>query len=112
MKDAIRTEIVERFGYDLDRTIDGIRPDYRFDVSCQGSVPESLLAFLESDGVESAIRLAVSLGGDSDTMASIAGAIADAFYGDVPTTFVEEIRARLPDELWEIVEEFGAAYRG
>ena len=111
-KDTIRAESVERFGYDLARTIDGIRPGYRFDVSCQGSVPESLLAFLDSDGVESAIRLAVSLGGDSDTMASIAGAVAEAFYGDVSTAIAEEIRARLPDELWEIVEEFGAAYRG
>jgi ADP-ribosylglycohydrolase len=111
-KDAIRTEIVERFGYDLDRTIEGIRPIYRFDVSCQGSVPESLIAFLECDGVESAIRLAISLGGDSDTMACIAGAVAEAFEGTVPGAIVEEIRRRVSDDLWEVVEAFGAAYRG
>jgi ADP-ribosylglycohydrolase len=110
-KEAIRTEIAERFGYDLDRTVEHIRPGYRFDVSCQGSVPESLIAFLDSDDVESAIRLAVSLGGDADTMACIAGAVAEAFHAGVPKPVEEDIRRRLPSDLWEVVERFGSAFR-
>ena len=87
-KAAIRGEIAGRFAYDLDRTLDEIRPGYRFDVSCQGSVPESILAFLESESFEDAVRKAISLGGDSDTMAAIAGGIAEAFYGGVPDGIV------------------------
>jgi ADP-ribosylglycohydrolase len=83
-KSAIKREIGRRFGYDLNRTLDEIRPEYRFDVSCQGSVPESIIAFLESDSFEDAVRNAISLGGDSDTMACIAGGIAQAFYREVP----------------------------
>jgi ADP-ribosylglycohydrolase len=109
-KDAIRTELTERFGYDLDRTIEEIRPRYRFDVSCQGSVSESLIAFFESTDVEHAIRLAISLGGDSDTMACIAGAVAEAYYGGVPVAIVNEIHRRLPRNLWAVVEAFGDAY--
>jgi ADP-ribosylglycohydrolase len=83
-KEFIRAEITRRFGYHLDRTIASIRPSYIFDVSCQGSVPEAIIAFLESENFEEAIRKAISLGGDSDTIASIAGAIAHAFYGGIP----------------------------
>lgn len=83
-KDAIRQYVESRFGYDLDRTVDSIRPYYGFDVSCQGSVPEAIIAFLESEDFESSIRKAISLGGDSDTIASITGAIAQAFYGGIP----------------------------
>ena len=77
-KAEIRVEMTQRFGYDLTRRIAEIRPDYAFDVSCQGTVPEALTAFLESTSVEDAIRLAISLGGDSDTLAAIAGGIAHA----------------------------------
>jgi len=80
-KNEIRLYIEESYGYDLSRSIDRIRPDYRFDVTCQGSVPEAIIAFLESTGFEDAIRNAVSLGGDADTQAAIAGSIAEAFYG-------------------------------
>jgi ADP-ribosylglycohydrolase len=79
-KAEIKSEISERFHYNLDRTVDEIRPNYGFDVTCPGSVPEAMIAFLESTGVENAIRLAVSLGGDADTQAAIAGGIAEAFY--------------------------------
>ena len=79
---------------------------YRFDVSCQGSVPESIIAFLESADYESAVRHAVSLGGDTDTMASIAGGIAHAYYKHIPTGLVADIKRRLPDEFLEIVDEF------
>ncbi|MFQ5760622.1 MAG: ADP-ribosylglycohydrolase family protein, partial [Acidiferrobacterales bacterium] len=83
-KSEIRHELTERFGYNLERSVEEIRPGYAFDVSCQGSVPESIICFLDSSDVEGAIRLAVSLGGDADTMACIAGGIAEAFYGGVP----------------------------
>src|SRR3954454_3874588 len=89
-KEEIRRYTEEQFGYFLDESLADLRPTYPFDVSCQGSVPQSILAFLESDGYEDAIRNAVSLGGDADTMACITGAIAEAFYGGVP----EDIRVR------------------
>ena len=105
-KTAIREEIEGRFGHDLGRSLDEIRPGYRFDVSCQGSVPESIIAFLESEGVEDAIRKAISLGGDTDTMGCIAGAIAEAYYGEVPPRIVEEVAQRIPEELWQVMEAF------
>lgn len=111
-KEEIRRSIETRIGYDLSRPLDAIRPGYRFDVSCQGSVPEALTAFLESDGVESAIRLAISLGGDADTQAAIAGGVAEAFYGSVPTAIEEELRGRVPLELLEVVDRFYERFGG
>jgi ADP-ribosylglycohydrolase len=105
-KPEIREVIVERFGYDLDRSLDEIRPGYRFDVSCQGSVPESIIAFLESDDYEDAIRNAISLGGDADTMACIAGGIAEAFYGGVPPEIEDRVLALLDPRLRQVVEAF------
>jgi hypothetical protein len=89
-KDEIRDAIASRFGYDLNRTIGQIRPTYHFDVTCQGTVPEALIAFFESTDYESAVRLAISLGGDSDTLAAITGGIAHAFYRVVPDTIVQK----------------------
>ena len=105
-KEAIRDELTTRFHYDLRRTVYEIRPEYAFDVSCQGSVPEAIIAFLDSSDLESAIRLAVSLGGDSDTQACIAGAIAQAFYGEMPEAIVAGVRERLPEDLLEVVDAF------
>jgi ADP-ribosylglycohydrolase len=102
----IREEIAGRFGYDLNRTLDEIRPGYSFDVSCQGSVPEAIIAFLESEGFEDAIRKAVSLGGDSDTIACVTGGIAEAFYGGVPEGIAVEGLKRLPGEFVQIIEGF------
>ena len=110
-KESIRSEIQDRFGYDLTRSLDAIRPAYRFDVSCQGSVPESLIAFLESIDYESAVRNAVSLGGDADTMACIAGGIAQAFYGGVPEQIAREVRARLPEGFLDVLDRFENRYR-
>ena len=73
-------------------------------------MPESLIAFLDSHDIESAIRLAVSLGGDTDTMACIAGAVAEAFYGSVPDFMVDEIHRRVPGKLWSVVEEFRSTF--
>ena len=102
-KEDIRAFITERFGYDLDRTCDEIRPDYHHVETCQKSVPEAIIAFLEGTDFEDVIRTAVSLGGDCDTIADMAGAIAEAFYG-VPENLKRECRGRLPEELREILE--------
>jgi ADP-ribosylglycohydrolase len=110
-KDEIKRFITDTFGYDLDRKIDDIRPDYEFDVSCQGSVPEAIIAFLESTDFENAIRLAISIGGDSDTIACVTGGIAEAYYQTVPENIVENVLKILPEELVKIVEEFSAKYR-
>lgn len=94
-KEMIRSNMSNQYGYDLNRTIEQIRPDYQFEVSCQKSVPEAIIAFLDGTDYESTIRLAVSLGGDADTQACIAGGIAEAFYG-MPDDLVEDIGYHLP----------------
>lgn len=109
-KDAIRHEISRRFGYHLDRTIDAIRPTYTFDVSFQGSVPEAIIAFLDSTDYEDAVRKAVSLGGDSDTLACIAGSIAEAFYRDISDDLRRTARAFLPEEMLDVLNAFERAY--
>ena len=105
-KDEIKKYIEENFYYNFDRTIAGIRPEYYFNESCQGTVPEAIIAFLESTDFESAIRLAVSLGGDSDTIACITGGIAQAFYKKIPDYIVENTFTRLPDDILEIIVKF------
>ncbi len=105
-KKQIRRYIEEQFGYFLDETLDELRPTYQFDASCQWSVPQSIIAFLESTDYEDAVRNAVSLGGDADTMACIAGAIAEAFYGGIPSTIAEPVLAVLDDHLRSVVLEF------
>jgi ADP-ribosyl-[dinitrogen reductase] hydrolase len=90
-RDRIRTFVHEGCAYPLDKTLDEIRPMYDFHVSCKGSVPVAVQAFLESTDFETAIRLAVSVGGDSDTIACIAGAIAHAFYGPVPKQLLDPV---------------------
>lgn len=109
-KESIRQEISQRFGYNLARTIEEIRPAYRFDVSCQGSVPEAIIAFLDSSNYEEAVRLAVSLGGDSDTLACLAGGLAQAYYRTIPADIVNTVRAVLPADLLDIVERFNEKY--
>ncbi len=105
-KEAIRDTLTRHFGYDLARTLDTIRPGYHFDVSCQRSVPESILCFLESADWETAVRNAVSLGGDADTMACIAGGIAEAFYGPVDAAIYDRVHTVLSDELWQAATRF------
>lgn len=107
-QEEIRTEIAKHFSYNLDRTLAEIRPGYAFDVSCQGSVPEAIIAFLESTGFEDAIRKAISIGGDSDTIACVTGGIAEAYYGGVPSDLAERAYTYLPEEFIEITEAFYA----
>jgi ADP-ribosylglycohydrolase len=101
-KPAIKDYIETRYGYDLSRTLDEIRPTYCFDVSCQGSVPEAIIAFLESNDFENAVRNAISLGGDSDTLAAITGSIAEAAYG-IPNAIATEAFSFLDDTLISVI---------
>jgi len=110
-KEAIRERIKDLFGYDLDRTVDDIRPFYSFDISCQGTVPEAIVAFLDSNSYEDAVRNAISLGGDSDTLACITGGVAEAFYGTVPTEIRDKVEQSLPPDLWEVATAFYDKYR-
>lgn len=107
-KQTIREHIQQNY-YPLDFTIDGIRPSYRFDVSCQGSVPQAIEAFLESESFEDAVRTAVSLGGDSDTIGAITGSIAEAFYG-VPAAIGAMAMTYLDDTQRDILTRFSQKF--
>ncbi len=107
-KEEIKKYIMETFDYDLDRRIENIRPSYRFDCSCQGSVPEAIIAFLEGNDFRHTIRLAISLGGDADTQAAIAGSIAHAYYRYIPERLEKNAREKLNDDMIEIIDEFDA----
>jgi ADP-ribosylglycohydrolase len=109
-KPAIRARIERTFQYDLSPTLADLRPVYRFDVTCQGTVPPALIAFLEATDYESAVRNAVSLGGDSDTLACITGGIAHAYYGGVPETIAETALSYLDASQQSIVDAFGAMF--
>ena len=103
-KAEIKAYVEREFGYDLSRTCDEIRPTYHHVESCQETVPQAIIAFLESTDFEDALRTSVSLGGDSDTLAAITGSIAEAFYG-VPEELRHECRKRLTPELAELTED-------
>ena len=105
-KEDIRTFLNSHFPYDLNRSAESIRPTYDFDVSCQGSVPEAIIAFLDSSDFEDALRKAISLGGDRDTIACIAGSIAHAFYGTIPCWMKEYCTSQLVPSLKQINDSF------
>lgn len=109
-KEDIRKYISENFGYDLNRTCDDIRPSYGFDGSCQGSVPESIIAFLDSKDYEDSLKLCISLGGDADTMGAITGAIAGAYYHRIPDSAYEFGMGKLPADIRNIVTKFYAEH--
>lgn len=104
-KQEIKEYIERTFDYNLNRTIAEIRPSYEFDVSCQGSVPEAIIAFLEGNSFEEVIRLAISLGGDSDTIGAMAGAIAACMY-PIPEEIAERCNRILTEDLREIQDKF------
>ncbi|HUK42605.1 MAG TPA: ADP-ribosylglycohydrolase family protein [Candidatus Acidoferrales bacterium] len=105
----IKLHTAENFHYDLSRSVDEIRPTYRFNESCQGTVPQAIVCFLESTSFEDAIRNAISLGGDSDTLACITGGIAQAYYG-VPTAIVDRVMSILDQDLRSITARFMSTY--
>ena len=109
-KDAILRSLTERFHYDLTRTLDEIRPTYGFYEICQKSVPEAIRAFYEGETYEDVIRRAVALGGDSDTIACMAGALAEAYYG-MPEAFQKEALARMDSFQRGVVRDFRAFCR-
>ena len=104
-KQEIKEYVEETFGYNLSRTIDDIRPNYYFDVSCQGSVPEAIIAFLEGNSFEEVIRLAISIGGDSDTIGCMAGAIAACRY-PIPDDIAKRCDSLLTEDLRDIKDRF------
>ena len=104
-KEEIRDYVSAKYGYNLNRTCDEIRPVYDWDSSCQGTVPEAMVAFFDSTDFESAIRLAVSLGGDSDTLACITGGIAEAFYKDIPDDIALKIWELIPEDFKAILKK-------
>ena len=105
-KEEIKAYIETTFGYDLSKTCEEIRPTYSFSGSCQGTVPASIIAFLDSTDFEHAIRLAISLGGDADTMGAITGSIAEAYYQEIPEVIKKEVIKRLPEEFINVMERF------
>ena len=105
-KQEIKRYIETTFGYNLDTATQDIWPVYYFEVSCQGSVPESIISFLESRDYEHALKIAISLGGDSDTMACIAGAIAEAFYRKIPQNLFDFARGKLKKEMLDVIDRF------
>ena len=109
-KKRIKSYIESTLGYNLNFSLDQIRPNYQFDVSSQGSVPEAIVAFLESTDFEDAIRNAISIGGDSDTIACIAGGIAQAFYGEVPEAIAIASLNILDEPLRKVTEAFISKY--
>lgn len=109
-KEDIKDYITGTFGYDLDRKCADIRLHYRFYVSCQESVPQSMCAFIDSTDYESALRETISLGGDADTMGAITGGIACAFYGGIPDGIYDFAASRLQDDMKETVRAFDSKY--
>jgi ADP-ribosylglycohydrolase len=103
-KPEIREYIMNRFGYHLEEDIDYLREYYEYNETCQRTVPESIAVFLASTDFEDAIRKAVSIGGDSDTIACIVGGVAEAFHGKIPAKIRQEALGRLDERLREAVE--------
>jgi len=110
-KEQMRAKIAEFFKYDMDRTCDTIRPTYMFEASCQKTVPEAIIAFLDSTCFEDAIRKAISLGGDADTLACITGGIAQAFYKVIPRDMAQKALDMLPKKFLQIIKDFNSRYK-
>ena len=109
-KALIKEYIETKFQYDLSKHVDEIRPTYTFDVSSQGTVPQAIRAFIDSVDFEDALRTAVSLGGDTDTLACITGGIAQAFYRGVPESIQSKVYAILDKRLGKITQDFMEQY--
>lgn len=107
--DVLRREITKRYGYDVERSLEAVRTSHRFDVTCQGTVPTALICALESTGLEDAARNAVSLGGDVDTLAAIAGAVSEALHG-LPERLVRTARDRYLQGAEDITTTLDALY--
>lgn len=109
-KKEIAAQITDLFGYNLTESVADIRSYYKFEESCQGTVPQAIVSFLDSQSYEDAVRKAVSLGGDADTLACITGGIAQAFYG-IPVKIARRARAALPAEMLAVLDAFEIKYK-
>lgn len=109
-KQSIKKYLSQAFHYDLTNTVDNLRLTYEFDESCQKTVPEALICFFESTSFEDAIRNAISIGGDSDTIACITGAVAEAFYGGVPADIADQVTKKLSPQLLGVCQKFTKLY--
>ena len=109
-KEEIKKYIENEFHYDLNRTLDEIRPSFHMDETCQKTVPEAIIAFLEARDFEDAIRNAVSLGGDTDTFGAITGSIAEAYFG-ISETLISECRNRINKDMRDVVDAFYSLVR-
>jgi len=109
-KEDIKTYIMDAFGYDLSPSYAEIYATYKYTEACQDTVPQAIIAFLTSNDFEDAIRLAIALGGDSDTLACICGSIAHAYYGEIPPEIAQQALAILDDKLREVTLSFLKAY--
>lgn len=109
-KEEIKKYIENEFHYDLNRTLDEIRPSFHMDETCQKTVPEAIIAFLEARDFEDAIRNAVSLGGDTDTLGAITGSIAEAYFG-ISETLISECRNRINKDMRDVVDAFYSLVR-
>jgi ADP-ribosylglycohydrolase len=107
-RDEIKKYVEDKYHYDLSRRLGDIRKSYKFDNSCQGSVPEAIIAFLESETFEDALRKAVFLGGDSDTIAAIAGSVAEGFYGGVPDDMKHRAASLLDKRIMSVIERWNS----
>lgn len=106
-KDEIKAYVEKEFGYDLSKSVDELRPLHEHVETCMDSLPKALVSFLEGTSYEDVVRNAVSLGGDTDTLAAIAGAMAEAFYG-MPDELKKQCLCRIPDDMREVVQRFAA----
>lgn len=109
-KEEIKGALEVDFGYDFSRSVDQIRQMNQFDETCQGSLPEALTCFFESRDFEDCLRLSVSIGGDTDTIACMACGLAQAYYKDIPGWMVQKVREYLPQEFIEILDRFEVVY--
>ena len=109
-KNSIKSRIIKMFKYNLDQKLDDIRPTYEFNETCQGSVPQAIISFLESEDYEDAVRKAISLGGDSDTLGCITGGIAQAYYKKIPKRIKDKASKLLDKDLLSIVDTFTEKY--
>jgi ADP-ribosylglycohydrolase len=105
-KKEIKQKLEELFDYDLSQKLEQIRADYTFNSTCQGSVPQAIIAFLESTDFEDAIRNSISLGGDADTQACITGSLAEAHYKIIPDEIASFVRWRIEDDLLAVMDQF------
>lgn len=109
-KPEIKSFIETRFNYDLSRSLNDIRPNYKLYLSAQRSVPEAIISFLEATDFEDSLRNAISLGGDSDTLASIAGAIAEAFFKEIPKAYFKKMKNKIPKSFYNSLLRFQQEY--